>query len=202
MSFHRPWLVVFFVLANGYRTYIHLLSALKEVRDHSALNRSTPIISAGLADSGPHGSRPGSKLDAVSIPAAIHYLRENGLDNYADAYGIHVYPSNDPSVSVEERITSLQNDVLSVCGGGGKPCWITEWGLDNNQDCPIDDGQRATAAAKEMDAFQTFVADRRLQALIYFSWTGEPGSKPGGSDIFRCGGVTETGRIVLDGSRL
>jgi hypothetical protein len=49
-------------IAASYHAYLKVLVALKDVRDHSQLNQKTPIISAGLADSGPPGKRPGQKL--------------------------------------------------------------------------------------------------------------------------------------------
>ena len=36
-------------VAMGYRAYIRLMAALKDLRDHSRFNRQTPIISAGLS---------------------------------------------------------------------------------------------------------------------------------------------------------
>jgi len=79
-------------IAEGYRAYLRTLGVLKDIRDHSRLNRGTPILSAGLSDPGPAGSRPGSKTDAVTIGATLQYLRANGLDALVDAYGVHTYP--------------------------------------------------------------------------------------------------------------
>ena len=47
-------------IAKGYDAYLETLKVLKEVRDHSQLNRATPILSAGLADPGSPGLRPGT----------------------------------------------------------------------------------------------------------------------------------------------
>jgi hypothetical protein len=74
-------------IAEGYRAYLRTLSVLKDIRDHSRLNRKTPILSAGLSDPGAAGSRPGSKTDAVAIGATLEYLRANGMDTLVDAYG-------------------------------------------------------------------------------------------------------------------
>ena len=40
-------------VANGYRTYLKVLAALKALRDHSKINQRTPIVSAGLTPWGP-----------------------------------------------------------------------------------------------------------------------------------------------------
>jgi hypothetical protein len=60
-------------VAKGYLQYIKILAVLKEIRDHSRLNRNTPIILAGLSPwepPGPAGST-GTKQDAVSLNATI-----------------------------------------------------------------------------------------------------------------------------------
>jgi hypothetical protein len=81
-------------IASGYLQYLEILAVLKQVRDASSLNRETPIISAGLSPSGPARTDPpdGLREDAVTIDATLQFLRAHGLDNYADAYGIHIYP--------------------------------------------------------------------------------------------------------------
>ena len=45
-------------IAEGFRAYLQSLRVLKDIRDHSRLNRATPILSAGLSDPGPAGPRP------------------------------------------------------------------------------------------------------------------------------------------------
>jgi hypothetical protein len=80
-------------IAKGFLQYIKVLEVLKEVRDHSRLNRSTPIISAGLVS-----AKDGEKLydnkkeDMVSLSATMAFLRAHGLDSLVDAYGVHSYP--------------------------------------------------------------------------------------------------------------
>ena len=98
-------------IAKGFLQYIKILEALKEVRDHSRLNRSAPIISAGLVS-----AKDGEKLynnkkeDMVSLAATIAFLRAHGLDSLVDAYGIHSYPSpgrpGDPTAAAQ-RATRL-----------------------------------------------------------------------------------------------
>jgi hypothetical protein len=99
-------------IAEGYRAYLRTLGVLKDIRDHSRLNRGTPILSAGLSDPGPAGSRPGSKTDAVTIGATLQYLRANGLDALVDAYGVHTYPVAKASA---QRLKQLEEDTLAEC---------------------------------------------------------------------------------------
>jgi hypothetical protein len=87
-------------VAEGYQAFLQTLRVLKDIRDHSRLNRATPILSAGLSDPGPAGPRPGSKTDAITIGATLQYLRANGLDALVDAYGVHAYPWRRPLPSV------------------------------------------------------------------------------------------------------
>jgi hypothetical protein len=65
-------------IAASYRAHLQVMAALKDVRDHSRLNGKTPIISAGLADGGLPGKKPGQKLDGVSIPATVYLPMRKG----------------------------------------------------------------------------------------------------------------------------
>lgn len=40
------------VIARAFTTYLQVIAALKDLRDHSTLHKTTPIISAGMADDG------------------------------------------------------------------------------------------------------------------------------------------------------
>ncbi len=110
-------------VAMGYRAYIRLMAALKDLRDQSRLNRQTPIISAGL-------SQVHSTPFEVTLRDAIEFLNQNGMDKLVDGYGIHVYPSGDPNRPVSARIASLEEGMFSACSL--KPCWVTEWGFRND----------------------------------------------------------------------
>ena len=70
-------------IAASYRAFLRVLEALNEVRDPSKLNQKTPLISAGLAGGGLPGKKPGQKLDGVSVPATLEFLRQSGLDTTA-----------------------------------------------------------------------------------------------------------------------
>jgi hypothetical protein len=183
-------------IAAGYKSYLRILAALKDVRDHSTANRTTPILSAGLADGGLPGKKPGQKLDGVSIPATLEFFRQNGIDKIVDGYAVHVYPSGNPSLTVSQRIETLNKDAFALCTSA-KPCWLTEWGFNNNdKSCPIDDAKRVQLFAAMRGALGQFARQGRLAASIYFSWGGQSGEA--GSTIFRCGALTEAGKLALD----
>jgi hypothetical protein len=183
-------------VAASYRAYLRVMAALKDVRDHSTVNRRTPIITAGLSDTGPPGKQPGWKADSVSIPATIEFMRQNGLDELVDGYGVHFYPSNtNPNTPISERIHGLQERALASCTRG-KPCWLTEWGFATpNLSCPLNDDTRLKLFRTEREAFNSFVSEGRLAAAIYYNWQSKPGFEY--PSIFRCGALTEAGKLAL-----
>jgi hypothetical protein len=180
-------------IAGGYRAYLQTLAVLKEIRDHSRLNRETPILSAGLSDPGPAGRRPGSKTDAVTISATLEYLRANGIDALVDAYGVHSYPwAKTPA----RRLTQLEEDTLAECQppGYGKPCWLTEWGVPSTgKACPSNDAPRAALIREMLNDLRQFAAEGRLKALLYYAWSDPE------YGIHRCGELTLSGRLVIGG---
>jgi hypothetical protein len=178
-------------VTEGFRAYLRTLSVLKDLRDHSRLNRETPILSAGLADPGSAGPRPGVKSDAVTITATLRYLRENGMDALVDAYGVHTYPW---AKTAAARRNQLAEDTFAECRSPahGKPCWLTEWGLPAvGAACGSNDASRAAREQEMLGDLQQFVSQGRLNGLLYFSWDD---AKYG---IYRCGALTESGRLAL-----
>jgi hypothetical protein len=45
-------------VAKGYLQSLKILAALKDIRDHSRLNRRTPLLPTNLVDTGPEGAWP------------------------------------------------------------------------------------------------------------------------------------------------
>jgi hypothetical protein len=194
-------------IARGFRQYLHVLAALKDVRDHSLHNAKSPIILAGLV-----AAEDGGKLyntrdeDMVSLEATIGFLRENGLDSLVDYYGIHTYPSTSAPgnpAAAAKRAERFANVDLAECrpagSPDGKPCWITEWGFPNNDvSCPIDDANR-TALVDEMRANFARAAERGLLVgASLFSWDSDPWSPRVDADsVYRCGELTPSGRAAL-----
>jgi hypothetical protein len=185
------------VIAGGFRTYIRVAETLKAVRDHSKLNFQTPILLAGLADWGPPSQKAWNNYLGVSVPDTIQFLRQNGLDKFVDGYGVHVYPSGDPKLTVSVRAAQLQEKVFSECRRGGKPCWLTEWGIPNgNQTCPVDDTARAGVIQAERTALKQYADQGRLAASIYYIWSPLPNTFDPMS-IFRCGTLTSAGKLAI-----
>lgn len=188
-------------IAASFRAYIQLLAALKEVRDQSQSNRKTPIISAGLADGGLPGKRPGQKLDGVGIRSTLEFLRQNGMDDFVDGYGIHIYPGADPrkpvSVIAASFVENFSGDAFAVCTSA-KPCWLTEWGFNNSDlSCPINDQPRLQLVDAMRTALEQFADQGRLAAYYYYSWAGLPGQRETQGGIFRCGALTDAGKLAL-----
>jgi hypothetical protein len=129
------------------------------------------------------------------------------MDKLADGYAVHTYPDGNPSLTVAARAALLeQRGVLSACRRGTKPCWMTEWGFNNAaQSCPLNDTVRAQVIQAERSAFKEFAGQGRLAAILFYSWSGvvpkswehdtERKEDPGA--IFRCGVLTDAGKLAL-----
>jgi hypothetical protein len=194
-------------IAKGFIQYIKILEALKDVRDHSHLNKSTPIISAGLVS-----AKDGDKLynnkkeDMVSLSATIAFLRAHGLDSLVEAYGVHIYPSagqpGNPAAEAK-RLGDLNSVSLAECRAkgakDGKPCWVTEWGFPNTDlTCPAKEANRTMLVEELRGDFAAAAADHRLTGIDYFSWDSDPWSKTIDADsVFRCGALTESGKQAV-----
>jgi hypothetical protein len=190
-------------VAAGYLQYLKLLAVIRDVRGQSKLNQRTPIISAGLVfDEAPDAPRT-ARLDAVSGAATLDFMRAHGLDSWVDAYGVHTYPwvnnPGDPAAAAGRR-ERLGRYVLAECraqgSAGGKPCWITEWGIPSPQSaaCPLPEG--ATAHQIELiretrSNFEPYLAQKKVTGVFYYAWIDQQ------YGIFRCGALTDFGKLAL-----
>jgi hypothetical protein len=157
-------------LAAGLRAYLKVLAALKDIRDQSKLNQTTPIISAGLVGGVP-GESSGT-LDSLAGFGALQFLRQNGLDKLVDGYGIHTYPSLNPDRTTAYRINELDNEFFKACGRDSKPCWVTEWGFSNNsKSCSLEDDTRTKVVSVMMQAYKQLADQGKIANITYFSWS-------------------------------
>jgi hypothetical protein len=193
-------------VAKGLLQYIKLLAVLKDVRDHSRLNQHTPIVSAGLADVGgsdwPHKRR----ADAIDVSATLDFLRANGLDRLVDGYGIHSYPpSGQPGTSAgaAQRRAHIKENGLAECkppgSANGKPCWFTEWGVGGaGKSCPVDDATKVKLVREIRSYYRQLAREGRLKGLIFYVWHGDwHAAQENPASAFRCGSLTESGRLAL-----
>jgi hypothetical protein len=189
-------------VAKGYLQYLKLLAVIKEVRSRSKLNRHAPIISAGLVFNEAPDALGTARLDAVSAYATLDFMRGNGVDDLVDYYGVHTYPSTDnpgnPSAAAGRR-ERLQKYVLAKCqpkcGAGGKPCWITEWGIPNRDaSCPPHETSQIALVNEMRASFRPYMAQKRVLGLFYYAWLDRP---DGAFSVYRCGHLTESGRQAL-----
>lgn len=185
-------------VAKGYLHYLKVLAALKQVRDHSRLNRHTPLLPTSLVDIEQEGPWPTPKrYDGVSVGAAMAFFRAHGLDALVDVYNLHTYPWADgpgTRVSAIHRMRRLRGLVDPLCGPGGKPCWITEWGFSYaGRSCPPPEERTHSLLVREMMGdFAQLAREGRLTGLIYYSWTGDPQF-----DADRCGTLQESGLLAI-----
>lgn len=188
-------------VARGNLQYLKALAALKQARDRSKLKSKDATASHQLCQYRARRTlADAKKYDGVNVGSTIAFFRANGLDKLVDAYNLHTYPWEDGpgnKVSETHRLQRLQALVLSVCSPGrspnGKPCWITEWGFSNaSKGCPSDEHSRNSLVQEMMGDFGHLSRVKRLTALIYYSWIGDPPF-----DVYRCGAPMESGRIAI-----
>ncbi|MFH6787120.1 MULTISPECIES: glycosyl hydrolase 53 family protein [Methylobacterium] len=180
-------------IARGFQAYIGALREIKAVRALLTVNRTTPIISAGLSDPGTVGPNTGSDLDVVSPVATIQYLKSLGLDDLVDGYGIHTYDI--AGVESADHADRLVRRTFSFCGGeGGKPCWLTEWGVDTQTaTCPPDDRRRVAIVNNWRTFMRELHRTGKLQASFYYTWS-VPNDK---ISLFQCDQLTKSGAIAI-----
>jgi hypothetical protein len=190
-------------VARGFLQYLKLLAVIKDVRSRSKLNQHTPIVSAGLVfNEAPEAPRK-ARLDAVSGPATLDFMRAHGLDDLVDAYGVHTYPWVDnpgSPAAVAGRQERLQKYVLAECrpegSTDGKPCWITEWGIPSPQDasCPVPESDtihQVQLIQETRNNFKPFIAQRKVTGLFYYAWLDQQ------YGLFRCGALSDAGKLAL-----
>ena len=188
-------------VAKGYLQYLKLLAVIKDVRSRSKLNQRTVIVSAGLVfDEAPEAPRK-TRLDAVSAAATLDFMRAGGLDTLVDVYGVHTYPWTDnpgnPSAAAGRR-DRLQKYVLAECrpqgSAGGKPCWITEWGIPNyDTSCPPHETNQITLVNETRANLRPYIEQKRVLGLFYYAWL----DSREGFAIYRCDHLTEAGRLAM-----
>lgn len=180
-------------VARGFQIYIDTLREIHAIRETLGVNRATPIISAGLTDFGPAGASTGMGLDAVSPDATIAYLRMFGLDSFVDGYGIHTYDI--AGIEVADHADLVIRRTFSFCGGErGKPCWLTEWGVNTETaTCPPSDQRRAIAVRNWGLFMRKLRSKGMLSASFYYTWS-VPNDK---ISLFQCGQLTPSGSIVI-----
>lgn len=127
---------------------------------HDAVAGRARVILGGLYGSDDDGQSPGSS-----------YLANVNLDN-ADAIAVHPYgywpgpPETRPDMLAA---WGTFDDVLTPLAGLGKPIWLTEWSIaDDNLG-----GAEQTAGKKKMfESFFTYVAsDARVEQAYFFAWS-------------------------------
>lgn len=183
-------------VAKGFYVYLSILSAAKAtLGEASPVNRTTPVISSGAVyntDLPRPAKSPPAAGPAHGVPAAdfIHFLRQHGLDDHVDGYGIHIYYSTPNNI----------DNALSICDGAGrKPCWLTEWGgyPTTGTSCPLgygpgDDVARSKFVSTVRETLRPLVNRGRLASAIYYSW-----NSGGAIYIPACNGVTRSGRLAI-----
>lgn len=180
-------------VARGFLQYLKVLAALKEVRDHSKLNKHTPIISAGMAAATGGAWQQNLKLDSVSIPATYAFLRANGLDKLVDGYGVHDYPPEvkpGDKAAAAQRKAQLDNSIFPP--GNAKPYWLTEWGFSSTAASSAQDQDRARSVAEMRAYFLQVFRQGRLGGIFWYVW-----NEPDRDSIYRGDALMEAGKRAV-----
>ncbi|HEV7322577.1 MAG TPA: glycoside hydrolase [Ensifer sp.] len=175
---------------SGLDKYVEALKITREELKASANSRDAKVISAGLSDMGAkEADRQGmERLDPGEV---IELLKQRGMDEFVDAYGIHIYPARkDPA-----EIRSVVTRVLDFCevSDKGRPCWVTEWGIANTaRACPVDDRKREGAIVAMRNVFKEHAKAKRLDAAYYYDWDTQQAYR-----LWRCGGLSPAGALAI-----
>ncbi|MGA2022031.1 MAG: hypothetical protein ABSH02_15680 [Candidatus Sulfotelmatobacter sp.] len=174
-----------------------ILGKVKDLREQSTLNKTTPILTGTSAWWGEPNQQKYANTTGSNMTDTILFLRQNGADQLVDGYAVHLYSGATPR-SHAERLAFLGAG-LAACSGS-KPCWVTEWAFNNaNTSCPLHDSTRLKLVQEERAAYQEFAKRGRIAALLYYSWSeeyvGHHEGPPG--IIFRCGALTSAGKLAL-----
>jgi hypothetical protein len=176
----------------GLRRYVAAVAIIKQFRDASVNNRDAKIISAGLA-SIPATFAANLGAEYVDPNETIDILKADGLDAVADGYGVHFYPN--VNQTLPQRTRDFE-DLLRPCTAGarGHPCWLTEWGVRQpNLACPSDESKRVPLIREILERIAANVRQKRIGGSYYYSWD----DKPIEYAVWRCGGLTEAGKVLF-----
>jgi hypothetical protein len=110
-----------------------------------------------------------------------------------DGYGVHFYPNVNQTLS--QRTRDFE-DLLRPCaaGGRGHSCWLTEWGVRQpNLACPSDESKRVPLIRETLERIAASVRQKRIAGSYYYDWD----DKPIEFAVWRCGGLTEAGKVLF-----
>ncbi len=178
-------------VTRGAATYVQLLKVTRAELARTTLSAGAKVVSAGLSDIPPaHADRRG--IDSIDPASFTALMRQHGLDQAADGYGIHVYPGGDTSPAAREQHVEQALSICSARPAEGKPCWITEWGFANTtKACPADDSRRERLVKATRERFADLMRTGRIAAAFYFDWDATT------YGIWRCGGLSPAGRAAV-----
>ncbi|KAB7783834.1 hypothetical protein [Methylorubrum populi] len=177
---------------EGLTRYVAAAKVVRKLRDMSKINRQTSILSAGMARIDDKFARSTGAI-SVTPTGTLLELSSMKIDEIIDGRAIHVYVR--PETAPPERLAIVYAavDECRVGSQNARPCWVTEWGVNNfSTTCPVDDKARAQVVHDVRKALDRSAASGKLSAAIYFEWAG-----PTPRSIWRCGALTPAGVAAL-----
>ncbi|CAN7495716.1 glycoside hydrolase [Neorhizobium sp. LjRoot104] len=176
---------------RGLDVYVEAVRITREELRATVHSRGAAVVSAGLSDVGV-GEADGRGMERLDPGEVVSLLREKGLDDVVDAYGIHVYPGRKRDAALMRDVRALL-DFCQPRGATGRPCWVTEWGIANTaRACPIDDREREGAIRAVRGAFAQLMEEKRLEAAFYYDWDTQPAYS-----VWRCGALSPAGAAAI-----
>lgn len=110
-------------IANGYRNYLRVLEALKDVRDHSKLNKTTPILSGASGDWGLPSHQSWNKMaESVSRIQSSFCVKTAWTSLWTamrcmfTPVAIRIDPSHSASTLSKSMYLAGVNEILSRAG--------------------------------------------------------------------------------------
>jgi len=178
-------------LERGADKYVLIARIVREELAATQNSKQAKVVSAGLSDMPAEfaDKRGIERLDSTEF---AEILRARGIEDYIDAYGVHLYPS--VSASPKVRRQHIES-AMSFCAApeNGKSCWVTEWGVANTSNvCPPDDTGREQVVHELREVFEEFMHAKRLSAALYFDWDSKTPYS-----VWRCDALTPAGRAAV-----
>lgn len=175
----------------GFAQYVDLLRIVYE----SKLLDDALLLPAGMAKtSGLWAARTKGFFSTPS--ATIRHLDRLGAGRYVEAYAVHIYPNAslaNPNAGAHD-VKQQMVDIVSECTPSGltkKPCWVTEWGIHNQQASCDQDPSRTALQEAGLRILKDLIRRDIVETAIYYDWDSDKTLR-----VFRCARLVEPEVVI------
>ena len=95
--------------------------------------------------------------------------------------------------------SDIETNNVAECGKP-KPCWVTEWGFENDDfSCPVNDDARAALVQSVMDDFRELVKQGKVtgETLLFVGYRPDH-ERARKWTVYRCGQLTKSGKEAME----